>query len=116
MYQKKTYENYSTKLNSSVQFNSLQLEAEPPSYQLQIAYIPHDKRIEPDKLCKLIHYQSKLTIPGQFTYEEAVEILKTSSYWDWELDRDRIPRCADSLRSLLEEIGDRYGLGGEADA
>ena len=111
-----SYKNYSTKLYRLVQNYSLQTETEPPNYQLQIVCIPHEKRVEPDKLCKLIHHQSGLNVPGQFNYSEAFEILETTRYWDWELGRDRIPRCVERLRSLLEEICNHSGLGGEANA
>ena len=79
-------------------------EVDLPPYPLQIGYIPGNQRITPLKFCKLVHYESGLNIPGQFTYDEAKEIPETTRYWDWELDRDRIPRCVDRLRSLLENI------------
>jgi hypothetical protein len=74
------------------------------------------KSREPDRYCKLVHYESGLNIPGQFTYDEAKEILLTTRYWDWELDRNRIPRCVERLLPLLENICARSPIGGEADA
>ena len=76
----------------------------PPSYQLQIIYVPHDKRIKPNEFCKLVHHASGLTIKGQFSYEQALYILETTRDWDWKLDRHKIPRCAETLRSLIESV------------
>ncbi|MEN9567115.1 MAG: hypothetical protein RLZZ69_2311 [Cyanobacteriota bacterium] len=88
-----------------------------PPYPLQIKAISYDSRVKPNNYCKLVHYESGLNIPGQFTYDEAKEILLTTRYWDWELDRDRIPRCVERLLPLLENICDRFKpIGGEADA
>lgn len=75
-----------------------------PPYPLQIISIPRDERINPDFICGLIHYESGLKIPGQFTYEEAQEILKTTRHWDFSLDRDKIPKCKERLLGLLEGV------------
>ena len=91
-------------------------EVDPPPYPLQIGYIPDNQRVTPDKFCKLVHLRSGLNIPGQFTYDEAKEILLTTRYWDFSLDRDRIPRCVERLRSLLENICSRDILGGGSNA
>lgn len=77
-------------------------DSELPAYPLQISYIPHEQRLTPDKFCKLIHHSSGLTIEGQFSYEQAKEILVVSRDWDWRLDKDKIPRCSAKLRSLLK--------------
>lgn len=89
---------------------------DPPAYPLQIKAIPYEKRVKPSDCCKLVHYESGLNIPGQFTYDEAKEILETTRYWDWELDPHRIPRCVERLRSLLENICSRASSGGAGDA
>ncbi len=52
----------------------------------------------------------RLNILRQFTYDEAVEILYSSRYWDFSLDRDRIPKCAGRWRSLLEDQSARFKL------
>lgn len=75
-----------------------------PPYPLQIISIPRDERINPDFICGLIHYESGLKIPGQFTYEEAQEILKTTRHWDFSFDRDKIPKCKERLLGLLEGV------------
>ncbi|MGL6341892.1 MAG: hypothetical protein ACRC80_22455 [Waterburya sp.] len=80
------------------------LEDNPPPYPLQIVSISDDKRIKPDFTCSLIHCESGLKIPGQFTYQEAQEILETTRYWDFTLERDRIPRCRERLLKLLEKV------------
>ena len=39
-----------------------------------------------------------------------LQILKTTSYWDFSLDKDRKPRCSHELRSLIDSVvsgGDR---------
>ena len=83
---------------------------EPQLDPLQIASITNKQRPKPDWNCKLIHYESKLNIPGQFTHKEAQEILETTRYWDFSLDKNRIPRCAEDRRSLINSVvagGDR---------
>lgn len=92
-------------------------EIDPPAYPLQIEAISYENRVNPNRYCKLVHLRSGLNIPGQFSYDEAKEILLTTRYWDWELDKDRIPRCVERLRSLLENIcAQGSKSGGEADA
>ena len=86
---------------------------DPPPYPLQIKAIPVRERIIPDRYCKLVHLESGLSIPGQFTYPEASEILKITRYWDFSLDQNRIPRCVERLRSLLENVCARDSKGGE---
>lgn len=92
----------------------------PPAYPLQIGYISDKERVAPDKFCQLIHHESGLNISGMFSYPEAKEILEITRYWDWELDRDKIPRCIEKFKSLLENIGTRsiyctsFDLGGVA--
>ncbi len=77
---------------------------DPPPYPLQIISIPDQKRLKPDWCCKLVRYESGLKIGGQFTIEEAQEILETTLYWDFTLDKDRVPRCRDKLLLLLEKV------------
>ena len=85
-------------------------EVDLPPYPLQIKAIPYEKRVNPNRYCKLVHYESRLNIPGQFSHDEAKEILETTRYWDFGLDKDRIPRCVERLRSLLKNICDRPEL------
>ncbi len=91
-------------------------EIDPPAYPLQPIAISYENRVNPNNYCKLVHLRSRLNIPGQFTYDEAKEILLTTRYWDFSLDRDRIPRCVERLLPLLENICARSKSGGEADA
>ena len=92
-------------------------EEELPPYPLQIKAIPPQNRFKPNNYCKLVHFESGLNIPGQFTYDEAKEILETTRYWDFSLLRDRIPRCVERLRLLLEDVCARsLQVGGKADA
>ena len=91
-------------------------EVDQPPYPLQIKAIFYENRINPNNYCKLVHYESGLNIPGQFTYGEAKEILETTRYWDFSLDKDSIPKCAARLRSLLENICLRSDIEGEANA
>ncbi len=92
-------------------------EEELPPYPLQIKAIPPQNRIKPDNYCKLVHLESGLNIGGQFTYDEAVSILETTRYWDFSLDKHRIPRCVERLRALKRWMGSsRLKDGGEANA
>lgn len=90
-------------------------DREERAYALQIGYIPHEQRLTPDKFCKLIHHSSGLTIKGQFSYEQAKEILEITRDWDWGLDKDKIPRGAEKLLSLLSDCEQRRS-GGSAHA
>lgn len=91
-------------------------EVDPPPDRLQPIAIPPQNRVNPNNLAQLVHYESGLNIPGQFTYDEAKEILVPSRYWDFSLLRDRIPRCVERLRSLLENICSRDTKGGSGNA
>ena len=90
-------------------------ESDKP-FPLQISYIQDQDRTLPDRFCRLIHQESQIDLPGQFTYGEAKEILETTRYWDFSLDRDKIPKCAERLRSLLENICFRSDIGGNGNA
>lgn len=96
---------------------------------LQIGYIPDTDRTVPDKFCRLIHQESQIDIPGQFSHSEAQKILaskrrRTASMhlgwsalqitrdWDFSYFANGIPRCRDKLLLLLELINSRCG--GEA--
>ena len=80
---------------------------DPPPYPLQIVAIPERERLKPDWFCGLIHYESNLKLGGQFTHKEAKEILETTRYWDFALDKNRTPKCADKLLALVEKTCDR---------
>jgi hypothetical protein len=79
-------------------------QEDSPAYPLQITSIPHEDRLKSDWCCKLIHYESDLKLGGQFTYDEAQEILETTKYWDFTLIKDRIPRCRSRLLLLLGRV------------
>lgn len=93
------------------------LESDKP-FPLQIGYIPDSLRTAPDRFCRLIHYNSLLNIPGQYTHPQAEEILRITRYWDWGLNDLGIPRCRDKLLLLLSSFNsDRpWQVGGEANA
>ena len=93
----------------SIFTNSPTPDDDPPAYSLQIKAIPYQERVKPN------NYR-KLNIPGQFSCSKASEILKIIHYWDWELDRDRIPKCAERWRNLFDEIFQSGTWGGEANA
>ena len=80
---KKSYNNCSTATlqQSSQQLSLFEIPSEredPPPYPLQIVSIPHRERIKPQWNCRLVHYGSGLRLGGQFTYDEAQEILETT--------------------------------------
>ena len=79
-------------------------QEDPPAFPLQIEAIPDRDRLKPEWGCRLIHYESGLKLSGQFTHDEAREILQTTRFWDFTLVKDRIPRCRNQLLSLLERI------------
>lgn len=96
-----------------------QVESAGP-FPLQIGYIPDRNRTAPDRFCKLIHYESNLNIPGQYTHPEAEEILRITRDWDFSLNGLGIPRCRDKLLLLLSSFNrdraDGLKVGGEANA
>ena len=67
-------------------------------------WTPYKERVNRDRNCQLVHGDSGLKVPGQFTDDEAQEILETTRYWDFTLDKERVPRCRERLRLLLEQI------------
>ena len=93
-------------------------EVDLPPYPLQIKAIPYEKRVNPNRYCKLVHYESRLNIPGQFSHDEAKEILETTRYWDFgSRQRQNTAMCRERLRSLLEDVCARsLQVGGKADA
>jgi len=72
---------------------------------LRIEVVPVDVTVGySEKFC-LIHQESGLRVPGQFTSCEAKEILKMTALWDWQVDlKTREPACRHYLVSLLEGI------------
>ena len=77
---------------------------DPPPYPLEIVSVRDRERVRPIWNCRLVHYESGLKLGGQFTYDEAKQILGTTRYWDFTLDKNRIPRCRNQLLSLLERV------------
>ncbi len=101
---------YYSRKQSPQQLSLFRPKEDPPPYPLQITLILHEQRLKPDWCYKLTHYDSNLNLPGQFTIQEAQEILETTQYWNFSLDKNRIPRCAEELRSLINPVvagGDR---------
>ncbi|HEY9772143.1 MAG TPA: hypothetical protein V6C71_27165 [Coleofasciculaceae cyanobacterium] len=96
-------DNYSTSYQNC-QPSLFPLQEDPPPFPIQIASISHQQRLKADWGCKLVHYESGLKLPGQFTYDEAKEILEITRYWDFTLDSKRIPKCRDRLLVLLEKV------------
>ena len=96
-------DNYTTN-DQNYQLSLFPLQEDPPPYPLQITSVLHGDRLKFDWCCKLIHYGSDLKLGGQFTYDEAKEILETTRYWNFTVDKDRIPRCRNQLLSLVERV------------
>ena len=92
------------KLQQLSLFDPVSERENPPPFPLQIEAIPDRDRLKPEWSCRLIHYKSGLKLSGQFTHDEAREILKTTRYWNFTVDKDRIPRCRSQLLCLLERI------------
>ena len=83
-------------------------------YPLQIGYVSDTDRNRSDRFCRLIHHESKIDLPGQFSHAEAKKILQITRDWDFSLDANGIPRCRDKLLLLLDLINSRHG--GESNA
>jgi hypothetical protein len=59
---------------------------------------------------RLVHAKSGLRLPGQFSFSEISEIFFRSLEWDWTIDDNHRPACAQQLLALLEEtIGKESG-------
>ena len=86
------------------QLSLLPLKDDLPPYPLQIISIPYNKRIKPDFICGLVHYESGFKTSRQFTYEEAQKILEATRYWDFTLDKNKKLRCQNRLLFLLEKV------------
>lgn len=87
-----------------------QPDEDPSAFPLQIITSPIKSRIKPNQIANLAHLQSGLKFSKPLTVEQAQQILKTTSYWDFSLDKDRKPRCSHELRSLIDSVvsgGDR---------
>ena len=89
------YINYQN-LQRSLQFKPQQLSL--------FAIAPERERVKPQWNCRQVHYESGLKLGGQFTYDEAKEILEITRYWSFTVDKDRIPRCRNQLLSLVERV------------
>jgi hypothetical protein len=75
---------------------------EPP---LKIEPVPVNVTVGFEQRFWLVHQPTGLRILGQFTYNEAQEILELTAKWDWEVDPvTREPACCYQLMSLLERI------------
>lgn len=86
------------------QLNLLSL-LKPQKPALRIQAIPAEVAIDSSERFLLIHQQSGLRIPGEFTRCEAEQILKVTHDWDWEVNPvTRKPGCRHRLLWLLESI------------
>ena len=95
------------KLQQLSLFDPVSERENPPPFPLQIEAIPDRDRLKPEWSCRLVHYESGLKLSGQFTHDEAREILQTTRYWNFALVKDRMPKCRGRLLSLLEKICNR---------
>ena len=90
---------------TKVESKPLDFEGSP--YPLLIQPIPADKRILPEFYCRLIHQETGLRVPGQFTEEEAKLIQTVTQNWDWLTDKNNLPACAARLLQYLEQLCER---------
>jgi hypothetical protein len=87
------------------QLNLLALLEKPQlAALLKIELVPPQLSVDTAERFIVIHQESGLSIPGQFTKSEAEAILSATENWDWSLGKDRIPVCSHYLLALLEEI------------
>jgi hypothetical protein len=72
---------------------------------LRIEAVPSDIAVGISEKFWLIHQNSQLRVPGQFTRCEAEEILKVIVGWDWTVDlKTREPACRYQLLTLLNRV------------
>ncbi|WP_013321020.1 hypothetical protein [Gloeothece verrucosa] len=58
-------------------------------YPLVIEFIPLNERVLPEWEYRLIHHETGLQVPGQFTKAQAQLIQKVTRQWDWTVDKNR---------------------------
>jgi len=92
-------------MNARVNSDPLELLfAETSDYPLQIQPIPESERISLELDCSLIHRETGLYIPGQFTSEDAALIQAVTQDWDWHIEKNNKPACAAQLLPFLQAI------------
>jgi hypothetical protein len=87
---------------SQIQAESLSVE--DSSYPLFIQPLQESERIVPELAYRLVHRESGLQVPGQFTKQEAESIRTVTQNWDWSVDKHRKPACATRLLHFLEQL------------
>jgi hypothetical protein len=80
------------------------LSVEDSSYPLFIQPLQESERIVPELAYRLVHRESGLQVPGQFTKQEAESIRTVTQNWDWSVDKHRKPACATRLLHFLEQL------------
>lgn len=83
---------------------SYPLLSETSDYPIQIQAISEGERISPALNCHLIHRETGLQIPGQFTAEEASRIQTVTQSWDWRMEKGNKPGCASPLLPFLQAL------------
>lgn len=78
--------------------------AQVPGAPLQIEAVPWVMVVGDRPRFWLIHTESGLAVPGQYTESEAQAIARISSEWDWRIEGDRVPNCAADLVEFLESL------------
>ena len=72
---------------------------------LRIEAVPSDIAVGISEKFWLIHQNSQLRVPGQFSGHEAEYILQVTSGWDWTVDlKTREPACRSQLLNLLNHV------------
>ncbi|MGH2413573.1 MAG: hypothetical protein ACRDEA_07765, partial [Microcystaceae cyanobacterium] len=82
------------------------LSVENSPYPLFIQPIPPSDRLLPELECRLVHQETGLQVPGQFTQAEARLIQAVTQKWDWRVDKHNKPACAGRLLWYLEQLCD----------
>lgn len=95
-----------SRLTEAHQLNLLALLEKPQKPALRIEATSANVTVGNSERFCLIHQESGLRIPGQFSYYEAQEVLVVSEKWDWELldFNPRTPRCSYRLLCLLNRV------------
>lgn len=95
----------------SIDFDEIDDRPIAPPPPLSIKSIPPEERIHPDLGLRLVHAETGLRLPGQFSFSEIEEIFFRSIDWDWSIDKERRPACYEKLLALLERVAGKDDSG-----
>lgn len=100
---------YQQKRRKKPRSESLSISDSPP--YLQIVSVPIDQRVDPERNSYILVIQpvDVRAAGGQWSAEEAYQILKVTRRWDFSLDEDGKPKCLEEFEALLDSICNKGG-------